>query len=70
MKAKYTIILNGHEQLIPSGMTISELLTHHQFPQTGVAVAVNMDVVPRSKHKDFELPANARVEVIRAVGGG
>ena len=70
MKSEQTITLNGQQHSIPSGITISELLQMLEFPKTGVAVAVNLDVIPHSQHIHFELPADARVEVIRAVGGG
>jgi sulfur carrier protein len=36
----------------------------------GVAVAVDGEVVPRSRHADFELTEGARVEIVTAVQGG
>jgi len=36
----------------------------------GVAVAVDGEVVPRSRHADFELTDGARVEIVMAVQGG
>ena len=36
----------------------------------GVAVAVNGEVVPRSRHADYELTDGARVEIVTAVQGG
>jgi thiamine biosynthesis protein ThiS len=35
-----------------------------------VAVAVNRDVVPRSRYDEFELNSGDRVEILEAVGGG
>ena len=36
----------------------------------GIAVAVNGEVIPRSRWYDVRLAADDRVEVLRAVGGG
>ena len=39
-------------------------------PREGVAVAVDGEVIPRAEHVTHALHEGARVEVIRAVGGG
>ena len=70
MSEPYSILLNGETKTMSSPMTIAELLTDLGFPPLGIAVAVNMSVVPRSEHAQYVLPPDARVEVIRAVGGG
>lgn len=70
MSDTYSIVLNGEERVIQPDTTIAVLLTELGLPETGIAVAVNMDVVPRSEHPNFVLHSGARVEVIRAVGGG
>ena len=70
MSESYSIILNGEVRTLPTPTTISELLKELGFPPLGIAVAVNMNVIPRSEHPSYILPADARVEVIRAVGGG
>ena len=46
------------------------LLITLQLNRPGVAVAVNGHVVARSSHAATHLKPSARVEVIRAVGGG
>ena len=70
MTQSYSIILNGEERILRMPTTISDLLEELGFPPLGIAVAVNMNVIPRSEHPSYILPADARVEVIRAVGGG
>ena len=66
----HTIIVNGEQRNLPTNTTVTELLAILELPATGLAVAVNMDVVPRSEHDQHVIPSGARVEVIRAVGGG
>jgi sulfur carrier protein len=36
----------------------------------GVAVAVDGEVVPRSRHAEYQLTEGARVEIVTAVQGG
>ena len=67
---QHQILLNGTPKHIPITLTVAGLLEDIGYPQKGIAVAVNRVVIPRSQHESFTLPADAKVEVIRAVGGG
>lgn len=62
--------INGEERALADGTTIAALLAELALPADGVAVAVNLDVVPRGQHADRIIAAGDRVEIIRAVGGG
>jgi len=64
-----TIRLNG-EQRETSAHTVEELLQELQAPETGVAVAVNGQVVRRAEHAATDLREDDDIEVIRAVQGG
>jgi sulfur carrier protein len=46
------------------------LLERFELQQRRVAVAVNAEVVPRSRFESHEIQEGDRVEVIQAVGGG
>jgi len=52
------------------GLTVSQLLAVVEAPGQGVAVAVNGEVVPCSRHDDHVLRAGDEVEVVTAVQGG
>ena len=65
-----TIVLNGQERELPDGVTVARLLEQFSLPQTGTAVAVDGEVVPRAKHAETVLPDGAVVEVLTAVQGG
>lgn len=65
-----TIILNGSDHEMEPGTTLSQLLEQMGMKRDGIAVAVDSRVVPKSTHDQIVLFAGARVEVIRAVGGG
>lgn len=65
-----TLKVNGEAQQVPAGCTIAELLDQLGLNRDGVAVAVDGQVVPRTRHASTELTEGAAVEIIRAVGGG
>lgn len=64
------LVVNGAERTLPAGSTVRQLLQELDLDRDGIAVAVNRSIVPRSQHDDAVLPDGAKVEVIRAVGGG
>ena len=65
-----TVVVNGRPRAVEPGSTVADLLTALGLPADGVAVAVDGRVVPRSEHAARALAPDARVEVLRAVGGG
>lgn len=62
--------VNGVPAEAQPGETVLALLQRLGLHREGVAVAVNMQVVPRGQHASRQLEAGDRVEVIQAVGGG
>ena len=64
------IMLNGQEKRLKAPVTVSALLQDVGLGDRRVAVEVNREIVPHSRHGDFELKDNDRVEVVLAIGGG
>jgi len=66
------IYLNGEELEVPEGITISELIKslNIQVREVGFAVAVNEEVVSKSKYESYKLSEGDRVEIVHLVGGG
>lgn len=64
------IMLNGQEKSLESPVTISVLLEEMGLTDRRVAVEVNREIIPRSRHDEVELKENDRVEVVFAIGGG
>jgi sulfur carrier protein len=65
-----TITLNGEPRDVAAGATVAELLDELQVPPKHVAVEVNLELVPRARHREHRLQANDRLEVVTLVGGG
>ncbi|MEX0730135.1 MAG: sulfur carrier protein ThiS [Aquisalimonadaceae bacterium] len=64
------VTVNGRPRQLPAGATVSTLLTQCGFPPTGIAVAVNRTVIPRSRHLEHTLQDGDQVDAVQAVGGG
>ena len=64
------IQLNGETRHIESDATITTLLEAEGLAQRRVAVEVNGEIVPRSRHATHALQPGDRVEIVHALGGG
>jgi len=64
------IILNGEPRNARPGSTVAELLAAMEIAARHVAVEVNLEIVPRSRHAEHCLHDGDRVEVVTLVGGG
>ena len=64
------ITLNGKERHLEAAFTVAQLLESLGLTGQRVAVEVNREIVPRSRHGEHTLRENDRVEVVRAIGGG
>lgn len=66
------ITLNGEDRTVDSGITIRDLLIDlsHDPARTGIAVAVNAEIVTRAEWNSKRLGSGDRVDIIAAVQGG
>jgi sulfur carrier protein len=67
-----TVVVNGEAHELAPGTTVRGLLDALDVPggASGVAIAVDAEVVPRGEWETTELDDGARVEVLRAIQGG
>ena len=68
--AAMKIIVNGQERQLPAPVTVAALLVTLGMADKRVAVEVNQEIVPRSRHAEYKVKDNDRVEVVAAIGGG
>lgn len=64
------IFLNGQAHECPAASTVAGLLVATGYGERRVAVEVNREIVPRSRHAQHELREGDRVEIVQAIGGG
>jgi sulfur carrier protein len=62
--------LNGEPRELPDGTTMAQAVAELTPAATGVAAAVNGDVVPRGSWTATPLRDGDQVEVVTAVQGG
>ena len=62
--------LNGEPRELPEGTTVAQAVAQLTVLSTGIAAAVNGDVVPRGSWAATLLRAGDQVEVVTAVQGG
>jgi thiamine biosynthesis protein ThiS len=65
-----TLFVNGDPQTLAPPCTVANLLAVLAMSGRRVAVAVNRDVVVRSRYQEVELADGDRIEILEAVGGG
>ena len=66
------IRVNGKEKRIHPNLNVHELLIALEMDptQSGIAVAVDREVIPKMEWQATPLRENSEVEIIRAVQGG
>ncbi len=64
------VAVNGEVMQVPQRSTLQDLIERLQLAGKRIAVEVNLEIVPRSQHPDYQLQAGDRVEIVHAIGGG
>ena len=64
------ITVNGKHQDADEGLSLTELVARISDRSTGIAVALNSEVVPRGSWSDTAIQAGDRIDVVTAVQGG
>ncbi len=65
------LIVNGAVQRIdPPPASIADLVRALNLEGKRIAVELNGQIVPKSRHSDTRINAGDRLEVVAAVGGG
>lgn len=70
MGEEVRIVVNGEEREVRIGATVADLLADLGLTKGPVAVEVNREIVPRSRHAEQALASGDRVEIVTMVGGG
>jgi sulfur carrier protein len=64
------ITVNGESRQVPDGATAAQLVELLELTGRRLAMEVNGEIVPRSRHETRVLDPGDRVEIVHAVGGG
>jgi len=64
------LVINGEEREFDKELTIEELVKELGITSPNFAVAVGMDVIPKSEYSSYKLKDGDKVEIVHFVGGG
>ncbi|HTJ68036.1 MAG TPA: sulfur carrier protein ThiS [Actinospica sp.] len=64
------VTINGETRSVSAGQSLADLIAAHTTARSGVAVAVNGEVVPKTTWPDHVLEDGATIEILTAVQGG
>ena len=70
MTATIAIELNGELRTVSDSDSVQDLIDALSLTNQALAVAVNREVVPRAKWREFRFAVGDKVDVVRAIGGG
>jgi sulfur carrier protein len=64
------ITVNGKPRDVPDGTTAAALIDALELSGRRLAMEVNGEIVPKSRHPVHGLAPGDRIEIVHAVGGG
>ena len=64
------IELNGAPHPVAENLNVQDLVASLDLENKSLAVAINREVVPRSKWVERVLQPSDRVDIVKAIGGG
>ncbi|MGY4516862.1 sulfur carrier protein ThiS [Lysobacter sp. HA18] len=70
MESSLNLQLNGEPRSVPASTDLLGLLELEGLGERRVAVEINGEIVPRSRHAGHVLHDGDRVEIVHALGGG
>jgi sulfur carrier protein len=65
-----TVVVNGEARELRLGTTVADVVSELEQGVRGIAVAVNEEVVPRTRWPATTLHERDRLEVLTAAAGG
>ncbi len=64
------IFVNGESRQVHEAYSILQLLEEMDLTEKRVALEINEEIVPKSRHTDYVISAGDKVEIVNAIGGG
>ncbi len=64
------LTINGEKRKINESQNLADLIKELDIQAPHFAMALNQQVVPRSKYESTVIKENDQIEIVHAVGGG
>lgn len=62
--------VNGQDLELKKAITARELIEQLGYGDQRIALEVNENIIPKSRHAEHQLADGDKIEIIKAVGGG
>lgn len=63
-------LINGKPMNLSAGATVADLLRELGLADKRVAVELNGEILPRSRHAEQRIATGDSLEIVHAIGGG
>ncbi len=63
-------LINGKPATLADGITVAALVQELGLAGQRIAVELNGDILPRSRHAETHITDGDRLEIVHAIGGG
>ena len=64
------VIINGEPEILPDGLTVSEIVIRLDLVGGRLAIERNGEIVPRGRWESVALGDGDKLELVHFVGGG
>ena len=64
------LTINGEKRKINESQNLADLVKELDIQAPNFAMALNQQVIPRSKYESTAIQENDQIEIVHAVGGG
>jgi len=64
------IFVNGESRQVQDSYSVLQLLEEMELIGQRLAVEINEEIVPKSRHAEYLICAGDKVEIVNAIGGG
>jgi thiamine biosynthesis protein ThiS len=64
------LTINGDKREVKESQNLADLVKELDIQAPNFAIALNQQVVPRSKYDSTAIKDNDKIEIVHAVGGG
>lgn len=70
MKNEIEIIVNGQPQKVKINLPLNQFIDDLKISNKSIAVAINGNIIEKSKIEKYILQNQDKIEIVHAVGGG
>ena len=67
---KIQVFINGKKKEICDNNNLISLLNFLEIDENGLAIEINLIVIPKSQYKNTIIQNNDKIEIVQFIGGG